>query len=199
MFAKAHSKFAKSSGSTVSVPFRRAVAAASGGAGSGAASAAELAVLAKMLRWPPPALFPALDLARLLALDAAAAAQLAADAGPVEASSTGGRGQTPFFMRAPHERLALLLFSPLGLACLLARDAAAACSRPVMRAHPGMQHGRARLGSMCHAGFAGHGFPCCCFIHRAPLACWRSTPRPPRSWLQGLATPPAQLGCATHK
>lgn len=51
--------------------------------------AAELAVLAKMLRWPPPALFPALDLARLLALDAAAAAQLAADAGPIEASSAG--------------------------------------------------------------------------------------------------------------
>ncbi len=68
---------------------RRAAAGASGGGGGGAVGVAELAVLAKMLRWPPPALFPALDLARLLALAAVPAAQLAADAGPIEPSSAG--------------------------------------------------------------------------------------------------------------
>ena len=72
---------------------RRAAAAAGGDGGGAPVGGAELAVLAKMLAWPPGALFPALDLARMLALDATAAAQLAADAGPLEPSGAGVRAR----------------------------------------------------------------------------------------------------------
>lgn len=61
--------------------FCRCRAAAAGASGGGTAQQGQLALLGKMLRWPAPQLFPALDVARLLALDAAFAPVLAQEAG----------------------------------------------------------------------------------------------------------------------
>ncbi|KAL4428166.1 hypothetical protein ABPG75_002255 [Micractinium tetrahymenae] len=66
---------------------RAAQAPNSSGAG---ATGADLALLCKMLSWPPAQLFPALDLARLLVLDRSAAEQLAAAAGSPSAESPPG-------------------------------------------------------------------------------------------------------------
>lgn len=65
--------------------------AAQAPSGSGAgATGADLALLSKMLSWPPAQLFPALDLARLLLLDRASAEALAAAAGTPSADSPAG-------------------------------------------------------------------------------------------------------------
>jgi len=63
-------------------------AAAAGGSQSPTAPSDQLALLAKLLRWPAAALFPALDLARLLALDAAFAPAIAQDAGSAASPGT---------------------------------------------------------------------------------------------------------------
>jgi hypothetical protein len=57
---------------------------------SGKYSEDALRLLHKLLAWPAPQLFPALDLARLAALDAAAAEKLAASAGAVSLESEAG-------------------------------------------------------------------------------------------------------------
>ncbi|KAI8476175.1 MAG: WD40-repeat-containing domain protein [Monoraphidium minutum] len=62
--------------------------AAAAGAG-GAPSAAELALLGRLLQWPAPQLFPALDAARCLVLDAAAAAALEPGLGSLSAPAPG--------------------------------------------------------------------------------------------------------------
>lgn len=51
---------------------------------------ADLALLSKMLSWPPAQLFPALDVARLLVLERDAAERLAAAAGVPSAESPAG-------------------------------------------------------------------------------------------------------------
>ena len=51
-----------------------------------------LQLLRKLLGWPAPQLFPALDLARLAALDAGAAESLAGSAGAVSPDSEAGGG-----------------------------------------------------------------------------------------------------------
>jgi PUL domain len=60
-------------------------AAAMGATAGGVAPAAQLALLRKMLRWPAGSLFPALDIARMLALDAGFAPALAQEAGSMAA------------------------------------------------------------------------------------------------------------------
>lgn len=65
----------------------RAVAVPAAGGGW---QEADWAVLGKMLSWPPAQLFPALDLARLAALDPGAAERLAAAAGPLAADAPRG-------------------------------------------------------------------------------------------------------------
>lgn len=72
---------------TVDALLAKAAAAASGSAGL---SAAESALLSRLLRWPAGQLFPALDVVRLLALNQAAAGQLAAMLG-----SWGDAGEAP--------------------------------------------------------------------------------------------------------
>jgi hypothetical protein len=69
---------------------RAAAGAAAPHSAEGALSAAEADTLAKMLRWPAPSLFPALDIARMLALNEAAAKQLAASIGAFEAAEPSG-------------------------------------------------------------------------------------------------------------
>lgn len=49
----------------------------------------DFALLAKLLQWPAPQRFPGLDIARLLALNGAAGARLAAQAGTVTEASPG--------------------------------------------------------------------------------------------------------------
>ncbi len=66
---------------------RAAQAPSTSGAG---ATQDDLALLSKMLSWPPAQLFPALDLARLLILDRASAELLAAAAGAPSAESPAG-------------------------------------------------------------------------------------------------------------
>ena len=61
-----------------------------GGVAPQADLAPPLAVLSKLLSWPPAQLFPALDLARLLVLDAAASERLAAAAGPLSTEGPPG-------------------------------------------------------------------------------------------------------------
>lgn len=62
-----------------------------------------LPLLAKLLSWPAPALFPALDLARMAALDAQAAERLAAGAGALSLdSSAGGACCTQFTAHLQH-------------------------------------------------------------------------------------------------
>jgi hypothetical protein len=73
---------------------RRAAAAASSSGGPPLLDA-ELALLTKLLSWPAAQLFPALDLTRLLVLDRAVAAQLAAAAAPAQVD-----GQLPGLLGA---------------------------------------------------------------------------------------------------
>ena len=56
-----------------------------GATAGGVAPAAQLVLLHKMLRWPAGSLFPALDIARMLALDAGFAPALAQEAGSMAA------------------------------------------------------------------------------------------------------------------
>ena len=56
-----------------------------GATAGGVAPAAQLALLHKMLRWPAGSLFPALDIARMLALDTGFAPALAQEAGSMAA------------------------------------------------------------------------------------------------------------------
>jgi hypothetical protein len=82
---------------------------------AGALSESEAAVLAKLLAWPPRSLFPALDIARLAALNEAAAAQLAAGMGGLDASSvTGGASLSFLAARARHHHAPV---PALGLPC----------------------------------------------------------------------------------
>lgn len=57
----------------------------------------DLAMLARLLRWPAPHLFPALDIARLAILDQHAAASLASTAGPLLLSPQGQPSSAFFF------------------------------------------------------------------------------------------------------
>ena len=56
-----------------------------GATAGGVAPEPQLALLRKMLRWPAGSLFPALDIARMLALDAGFAPALAQEAGSMAA------------------------------------------------------------------------------------------------------------------
>ena len=76
---------------------RSVVAGASAPASpAGALSGEEAEALQKLLRWPPASLFPALDIARLAALNEAAAAQLAQRMGALDAAAAGGEPQSAF-------------------------------------------------------------------------------------------------------
>ena len=61
------------------------------GAGSGKAelSSADCSLLTSLLRWPAPQLFPAYDIARLVALDSEGAQHLATSAGTLGQGSSG--------------------------------------------------------------------------------------------------------------
>ena len=58
-------------------------------AGGSAFTPEDLKLLKKLLRWPAAQLFPGLDLARLVVLQPAGQASLAAEAGPIEVSPLG--------------------------------------------------------------------------------------------------------------
>lgn len=81
----------------------RSIQCAAAGASSGGQVAQgsrltqqDLALLARLLRWPAPNLFPALDIARLAALDLHAATSLASTAGLLLLSP---QGQPPVAQR----------------------------------------------------------------------------------------------------
>ena len=57
--------------------------------GSTSPTQEELVLLGKLLRWPASALFPAVDITRLLVLHELFAARLAANAGPLELAPLG--------------------------------------------------------------------------------------------------------------
>lgn len=91
-------------------------AAAGGASGAATAPLEQLALLGKMLRWPAAQLFPALDIARLLALDAAYAPALAQDAGSAAAPGGGGIGGA-FATAAAEPQLPANQQTALRLAC----------------------------------------------------------------------------------
>ncbi len=68
----------------------RVVALASA-SGDAALTEADYELINKLLAWPATALFPALDLARLLALDAVASQHLAASAGSQPVGAANGQ------------------------------------------------------------------------------------------------------------
>lgn len=69
--------------------FRAVEAARNPNSVAGMPNSEEAQVLQKLLRWPPACLFPALDIARLLALNGAVAQSLASTAGALSPSSSG--------------------------------------------------------------------------------------------------------------
>ncbi|CAL8462941.1 g2475 [Coccomyxa elongata] len=87
---------------------------------AGMPSSEEDQVLEKLLRWPPACLFPALDIARLLALNGAVAQNLASSAGALGPSSSGGLG-TALAAASTEPQLPSNLLTGLRLACNMFR------------------------------------------------------------------------------
>jgi len=71
------------------------VVALASATGDAALTEADYELIDKLLAWPATALFPALDLARLLALDAFASQRLAASAGSQPVGAANGWHRFP--------------------------------------------------------------------------------------------------------
>lgn len=95
--------------------------AAAASTGSAAPGDAELELLGKLLRWPATALFPALDVTRMVVLHEPSAARLAADAGPLEMSPLG----VLRLLFAP--QICLIVTAALGCPCAVQLPATSDC------------------------------------------------------------------------